>query len=42
MFSVDSRKGLLCRSSHEVPTKMAIQFLEVRRRLHVAFFLVFT
>ena len=39
---VYSRKGLLCRSSHEVPTKMAIRFLEVRRRLHVAFFLMFT
>ena len=39
---VYSRKGLLCRSSHEVLTKMAIRFLEVRRRLHVAFFLLFT
>ena len=29
---VYSRKGLLCRSLHEVLTKMAIRFLEVRRR----------
>ena len=39
---VYNRKGLLCRSLHEVLTKMAIRFLEVGRRFHVAFFLLFT
>ena len=34
---VYGRKGLLCRSSHEEVTKMAVRFLEIRRRLHVAF-----
>ena len=34
--------GLLCRSSHEMLTKMAARLLEVRRRLPVAFFFVFT
>ena len=32
----------LCRSSHEVLTNMAARFLEVRRRLRVAFFVLFT
>ena len=31
---VYSQKGLLCRSSHQVLTKMAARLLEVRRRLH--------
>ena len=35
---VYSQKGLLCRSSHEVLTKMAAQLLEVRRRLPVSFY----
>ena len=35
---VYSQTGLLCRSSHEVLTKMAARLLEVRRRLPVAFF----
>ena len=39
---VYSRKGLLCRSSHEVLTKMAARLLEVRRRLPVPFFFLFT
>ena len=34
---VCSRKGLLSRSSHEVLTKMAARFLEVRRRQTFAF-----
>ena len=46
LFSVDShvysQKGLLCRSSHEVLTKMAARLLEVRRRLPVSFFFLFT
>ena len=37
-----SQKGLLCRSSHEVLTKMAGRLLEVRRRLPVSFFFLFT
>ena len=39
---VYSQKGLLCRSSHEVLTKMAARLLEVTRRLPVAFFFQFT
>ena len=39
---VYSQKGLLCRSSHEVLTKMAAQLLEVRRRPPVALFFLFT
>ena len=40
---VYSQKGLLCRSSHElVLTKMAARLLEVRRRLPVPFFFLFT
>ena len=39
---VCSQKGLLCRSSQEVLTKMAARLLEVRSRLPVAFFLLFT
>ena len=47
LFSVDTRQvnsqtGLLCRSSHEVLTKMAARLLEVRRRLPVSFFFLFT
>ena len=38
---VYSQKGLLCRSSHEVLTKMAARLLEVRRRLPVSFFFLF-
>ena len=37
-----SQKGLLCCSLHEVLTKMAARFLEVRRHRHVAFFVLFT
>ena len=40
--SLYSQKGVLCRSSHEVLTKMAARFLEVRRRLPGAFFFLFT
>ena len=39
---VYSQKGLLYRSSHEVLTKMAARLLEVRRRLPVLFFFLFT
>ena len=39
---VYSQKGLLCRSWREVLTKMAARLLEVRRRLPVPFFLLFT
>ena len=39
---VYSRKGLLCRSSHEVLAKMAARLLEVRRCLPVSFFFLFT
>ena len=39
---VHSQKGLLCRSLNEVLTKMAARLLEVRRRLPVAFFFLFT
>ena len=39
---VYSQKGLLCRSSHEVLTKMAAWLLELRRRLPVAFLFLFT
>ena len=35
-------RGLLCRSTHEVLTKMAAGLLEVRLRLPVAFFFLFT
>ena len=35
-------KEFLCRSSHEVLTKMAAQLLEVRRRPPVALFFLFT
>ena len=37
-----SQKGLLCRCAHEVLTKMAAHLLEVRRRLSVSFFFLFT
>ena len=36
------QKGLLCCSSHEVLTKMAARLLEVRRRLPVSLFFLFT
>ena len=39
---VYSQMGLLCRSSHEELTKMAARLLEVRRRLPVSFFFLFT
>ena len=39
---VYSQKGSLCRSSHEVLTKIAARLLEVRRRLPVSFFFLFT
>ena len=39
---VYSQKVLLCRSSHEVPTKMAARLLDVRRRVPVAFIFLFT
>ena len=39
---VYSQKGMLCRSSHEVLTKMAARLLEVRGRLPVSFFFLFT
>ena len=37
-----ARKSLLCRSSHEVLTKIAAWLLEVRSRISVAFFFLFT
>ena len=39
---VYNQNCLLCRSLHEVLTKMAAWLLEVRRRLPVAFFFLFT
>ena len=39
---VYSQKVFLCRSSHEVLTQMATRLLEVRRRLSVALFSLFT
>ena len=39
---VYNQNCLLCCSSHEVLTKMAPRLLEVRRRLPVAFFFLFT
>ena len=41
-YQVYSQKGLFCRSSHELLTKMAARLLVVRRRLPVAFFFLFT
>ena len=38
---VYSQKGLLCRSSHQVVTKMAARLLEVRRPVPVSFFFLF-
>ena len=37
-----SKKGLLCRSLHKVLTRMAARLLDLRRRLPVAFFFLFT
>ena len=48
LFSVDlpSQKGLLCRSSqgrkHQVLTEIEARLLDLRTRLPVAFFLLFT
>ena len=39
---VYSKKGLLYRSLHEVLTRMAARLLDLRRRLPVAFFFLFT